>query len=107
MPYEGYSVKEVVDITRKEQTAGFAKLEVLLSTKADKTDVERLATDLSSHRKETDRRFAHLEDANTAATALAEERDRSKSDRWGFWGLIAATAAAAGAVAGAIVFAVH
>ena len=45
----GYSVKEVVDITRQEQTAGFAKLEVLLASKADKADLVPIHQRLDAH----------------------------------------------------------
>ena len=104
---EGYSVKEVVDITRKEQTAGFAKLETLLSTKADKADVERLATELNTHRHETNRRLGTLEDARVAGDAVDESKAKSRADRWSLWGLVAATGAAAGGIAAAIVYAIH
>ena len=107
MPDEGYSIKEVVDITRSEQTKGFAKLETLLSTKADKSDVERLATDLSAHRKETDRRFVHLEEANTAFRAVDDARTASRAGRWTIWGLIVASVAAVAGIVTAIVLAVH
>jgi len=107
MADEGYSVKDVVDITRREQTAGFARLETLLSTKADKADVESLRTDLNSHRHETNRRLGTLEDARVATEAVDRVRTKSRSDRWTFWGLVAASGAAAGAIGGAIIFVVH
>ena len=107
MADESYTVKEVVDITRREQTAGFAKLEVLLSTKADKADVERLATDLNTHRHETNRRLGTLEDARTADVAVDESKAQSHADRVSYWGLIAATGAAAGGIAAAIVYSIH
>ena len=46
---DGYTVKEVVDITRKEQTQGFAKLEVLLAGKADKADLIPINQRLDLH----------------------------------------------------------
>ena len=49
MTEEGYSIKEVVDLTRKEQTAGFTKLEVLLASKADKADLEPIHRKLDEH----------------------------------------------------------
>ena len=49
MTDDGYTVKEVVDITRQEQTAGFAKLEVLLASKADKADLVPIHSKLNEH----------------------------------------------------------
>ena len=49
MSDDAYSVKEVVDITRKEQTQGFAKLEVLLAGKADKADLIPINQRLDQH----------------------------------------------------------
>ena len=45
----GYSIRDVVDITRQEQTAGFAKLEVLLASKADKADLIPINQRLDQH----------------------------------------------------------
>ena len=49
MSDDAYSVKEVVDATRKEQTEGFARVEVLLSGKADKSDLVPIHQRLDLH----------------------------------------------------------
>ena len=49
MADDAYSVKEVVDATRKEQTEGFARVEVLLSGKADKADLIPIHQQLDAH----------------------------------------------------------
>ena len=107
MTEESYSVKEIVDLTRREQTTGFSRLEVLLATKADKADVEKLRSDLNTHREVTNHRFESLEDARVAADAVTANKKTSQTDRAAFWGLVAASAAALGGIAAAIIYAVH
>ena len=49
MSEDSYSLKEVVDATRKEQTAGFAEVKVLLASKADKADLIPINQRLDLH----------------------------------------------------------
>ena len=49
MSDDNYTIKEVVDLTRQEQTAGFTRVEVLLSSKADKADLEPIHRKLDEH----------------------------------------------------------
>ena len=49
MPDEGYTIKEIVDATRREQTQGFTEVKVLLASKADKADLEPIHRKLDEH----------------------------------------------------------
>ena len=47
-----YPVRELLEQMRREQTTGFARLEVSLTQKADKSDVARMEARLDQHGKE-------------------------------------------------------
>ena len=79
MTEEGYSIKEVVDLTRKEQTEGFTKLEVLLASKADKADLEPIHRKLDEH----DGHIRTLQDAVLVdATEEGSKSNRVNNIRW-------------------------
>lgn len=88
---QGYSVKEVVDLTRKEQSEGFNRVEVLLSSKADKADLGPIHQRLDEH----DGHIRTLQDAVLIdATEDARKVNRSNNIKWfiGVSTIIAATA---------------
>lgn len=91
MAEDTYSIKEIVDATRQEQTQGFAKLEVLLASKADKADLIPINQRLDQH----DGHIRTLQDA----VLVDETTEGSKSNfrnnvKWaiGVTSVIAATA---------------
>ena len=86
---EGYSVKEVVDITRQEQTAGFAKLEVLLASKADKSDLIPIHQRLDEH----DGHIRTLQDSVLAdATRESSKSNFRNNVKWAL-GILSVTVA--------------
>ena len=103
MTEDGYSVKEIVDITRREQTEGFARLETMLAGKADKADVHELASRLDRH----DQRIGTLEVARQIDdTQRARANDRF-GHRWVIIGALAGVAAGVGTLAYVVVATVH
>ena len=82
MTEDGYTLKEVVDNTRKEQTAGFAEIKTLLSTKADKSDVDRLERRLDEHGRDISDLQQNQHDAEVAATARAEDHTQWSAQTW-------------------------
>ena len=79
MTEEGYSIKEVVDLTRKGQTEGFTKLEVLLASKADKADLEPIHRKLDEH----DGHIRTLQDAVLVdGTQEVAKSTRANNIRW-------------------------
>lgn len=79
MADDAYSVKEVVDITRKEQTAGFAKLEVLLASKADKADLIPINQRLDQH----DGHIRTLQDSVLAEATREDDKSVFRTNvRW-------------------------
>lgn len=104
---DSYSLKEIIDLTRKEQTQGFASVTTLLASKADKTDVEAIRNDLSSHREETDQRLTRLEadkDLREARAKVHSLRDNQVfSKRQKVWGTVAAIALLLATIGGPII----
>ena len=110
----GYSVKEILDLTRTEQTAGFAEIRTLLSLKADRSDVERLGRDLADHRTRTEESIEHLDERLTTveandnlrsarANVLLGEKERRFTKREKMWGIIGAVALLLATVGGPII----
>ena len=91
MADDGYSIKEVVDLTRQEQTAGFTRVEVLLSSKADKADLIPIHQKLDEH----DGHIRTLQDVVlTNATRESSKSTFRNNVKWaiGVTSVIAATA---------------
>ena len=99
----GYTVKEIVDMTRQEQTAGFTRVETLLSTKADKTDLIPIHAKLSEH----DGHIRTLQDAVLVDGAAEARSNYIRTGRVAFWSLVASCGAAAGAIVYAVVYVVR
>ena len=79
MSEEGYTIKEVVDLTRQEQTAGFTKLETMLGTKADKADLIPIHERLDKH----EGHIRTLQDAVLVdVTDAADASKRANNWRW-------------------------
>ena len=96
-------MKEIVDLTRHEQTAGFARVEVLLAGKADKADLIPIHERLSLH----DSRLRTLEDGRLVDDAeLARVSDQGRI-RWNRVGVVAALFTAAGGIGYVILAAIH
>ena len=97
---DSYTVKEIVDMTRKEQTAGFTKIESLLSTKADKADLEPIHQKLAEH----DGHLRELQDAMLVEEKAATIREsRTAAWRWG----IGTVAGVVAVIVGVILSHVH
>ena len=103
MSEDSYSIKEIVDSTRQEQTAGFTRIEVLLAGKADKADLVPIHERLTLH----DSRLRNLEDGRLVDDAVIERIDRKGQVRWDRVGIVAAICMAAGAIGTIVVTVFH
>lgn len=72
-----YTVKELLGDLKKEQTAGFARIEVSMSGKADKADVARMEARLDAHGE----RLGTLEQARRDDQTFQSAR----AWNWGRW----------------------
>ena len=74
---DSYTVKEIVDMTRQEQTAGFTRIESLLESKADKADLEPIHEKLTKH----DGHIRELQDV----VLVTAQQDAAREKRTNFW----------------------
>jgi hypothetical protein len=100
MPDDSYSIKEIVDATRQEQTAGFTRVEVLLAAKADKADLEPIHRKLDDHST----RIRTLEDDRVTEAATQHKVESMKLSRIAFWSLVGAMGGAAGTIVYAVIY---
>lgn len=101
-----YTVKELLDKMRTEQTQGFSDILARLDGKADKADVAGLRSDLNSHRHETDRRLTALEDGEKEDQGKENYNQTNREHRRQNIQLTAATISSAAALVLAVV-AIH
>lgn len=84
MPVEpeiSYPVRELLEEIRTAQTEGFATVVTKLDSKADKADVERLRSEVSEHRRETDTRLRKLEQDDRDTKIAERARDEQEKEQ--------------------------
>lgn len=71
-----YTVRDLLDRIRADQSAGFARIETAMSGKADKADVARLEARLDQHARRLDGNTERLADLEQ------QQRDQRTTREW-------------------------
>ncbi len=77
------SLLDMLADIRKEQTAGFARIEATMGNKADKADVARMEARLDAHGKALDEHRTHIAELQMQAREEAQARQSAAStNQW-------------------------